>query len=247
MRKVGLLSLLLLLVCCLQIHAKVYLVSIGIADYPGKKNDLHISDNDAKTIAKVFQATKDASVKVLTNEAATKSALLSTMHTAFTDAESNDAVVLYFSGHGTPGALVCHDGLLTYQRIFEILKGCKATKKIVIADACYAGKMRTTKQQTNNYNSQSVMLFLSSRTNEKSMESKYQNSMFTIFLERGLRGGADINKDRRITARELYDFVHKGVIEASGNKQHPVMWGKFDNDMTVIKWQRYADKENKMP
>ena len=236
MRKVGLLSLLLLLVCCLQIHAKVYLVSIGIADYPGKKNDLHISDNDAKTIAKVFQATKDASVKVLTNEAATKSALLSTMHTAFTDAESNDAVVLYFSGHGTPGALVCHDGLLTYQRIFEILKGCKATKKIVIADACYAGKMRTTKQQTNNYNSQSVMLFLSSRTNEKSMESKYQNSMFTIFLERGLRGGADINKDRRITARELYDFVHKGVIEASGNKQHPVMWGKFNNDMTVIKW-----------
>ncbi|UKK55919.1 caspase family protein [Prevotella communis] len=236
MRKVGLLSLLLLLVCCLQIHAKVYLVSIGIADYPGKKNDLHISDNDAKTIAKVFQATKDASVKVLTNEAATKSALLSTMHTAFTDAESNDAVVLYFSGHGTPGALVCHDGLLTYQRIFEILKGCKATKKIVIVDACYAGKMRTTKQQTNNYNSQSVMLFLSSRTNETSMESKYQNSMFTIFLERGLRGGADINKDCRITARELYDFVHKGVIEASGNKQHPVMWGKFDNDMTVIKW-----------
>ena len=236
MRKVGFLSVLLLLICCLQIHAKVYLVSIGIADYPGKKNDLHISDNDAKTIAKVFQATKDASVKVLTNEAATKSALLSTMHTAFTDAESNDAVVLYFSGHGTPGALVCHDGLLTYQRIFEILKGCKATKKIVIADACYAGKMRTTKQQTNNYNSQSVMLFLSSRTNEKSMESKYQNSMFTIFLERGLRGGADINKDRRITARELYDFVHRGVIEASGNKQHPVMWGKFDNDMTVIKW-----------
>lgn len=236
MRKVGFLSVLLLLICCLQLHAKVYLICVGIADYPGKKNDLRISDNDAKTIAKVFQATKDASVKVLTNEAATKSALLSTMHTAFTDAESNDAVVLYFSGHGTPGALVCHDGLLTYQRIFEILKGCKATKKIVIADACYAGKMRTTKQQTNNYNSQSVMLFLSSRTNETSMESKYQNSMFTIFLERGLRGGADINKDRRITARELYDFVHKGVIEASGNKQHPVMWGKFDNDMTVIKW-----------
>jgi hypothetical protein len=96
--------------------------------------------------------------------------------------------------------------------------------------------MRTTQQQTNRYNSQNVMLFLSSRTNETSMETKFQNSMFTIFLERGLRGGADINKDRHITARELYDFVHKGVIEASGNKQHPVMWGKFDNDMTVIKW-----------
>lgn len=228
--------LLALVVFSIPVQAKVYLVSVGIADYPGKENDLRISDNDAKTIAKVFQATKDASVNVLTNEDATQSALLSTMHTAFADAESDDAVVLYFSGHGTPGALVCYDGLLTYQHIFKMLKGCKATRKIIIADACYAGKMRTTQQQTNSYNSQNVMLFLSSRTNETSMETKYQNSMFTIFLERGLRGGADTNKDRHITARELYDFVHKGVIEASKNKQHPVMWGKFDNNMTVIKW-----------
>ena len=230
------LTIFLFLASIIHIQAKVYVVSVGIADYPGTKNDLRISDNDAKTIAKVFLATKDASVKVLTNEDATQSALLSTMHTAFEDAESDDAVILYFSGHGTPGSLVCHDGLLTYQHIFKMLKGCKATRKIIIADACYAGKMRTTKQQTNSYNSQNVMLFLSSRTNETSLETKYQNSMFTIFLERGLRGGADINKDRRITARELYDFVYKGVIEASGKKQHPVMWGKFDNNMTVIKW-----------
>ena len=235
MRTVSLLTVLLLF-CCLQLQAKVYLVSVGIADYPGKENDLRISDNDAKTIAKVFQATKDASVNVLVNEAATQSALLSTMHNTFEDADYNDAVILYFSGHGTPGALVCYDGLLTYQHIFKMLKGCKATRKIIIADACYAGKMRTTRQQTDSYNNQNVMLFLSSRTNETSQETQYKNSLFTIFLERGLRGGADKDKNRQITARELFDFVHKGVIEASGNKQHPVMWGKFDNDMTVIKW-----------
>lgn len=225
-----------LLACAAPVQAKVYLVSVGIADYPDTKNDLRISDNDAKTIAKVFNATKDASVSVLVNEDATQSALLSSMHTMFEDAGSNDAVILYFSGHGTPGAIVCYDGLLTYQHIFKMLKGCKATRKIIIADACYAGKMRTNQQQTNSYNSQNVMLFLSSRTNETSMETEYQNSMFTIFLDRGLRGGADVNKDRRITARELYDFVHQGVIKASKNKQHPVMWGKFDNNMTVIKW-----------
>ena len=235
MRKNSIL-IVLLLICCLQLQAKVYLVSVGIADYPGKENDLRISDNDAKTIAKVFQATKDASVNVLVNEAATQSALLSTMHTTFEDADYNDAVILYFSGHGTPGALVCHDGLLTYQHIFKMLKGCKATRKIIIADACYAGKMRTTRQQTDSYNNQNVMLFLSSRTNETSQETQYKNSLFTIFMERGLRGGADKDKNRQITARELFDFVHKGVIEASSNKQHPVMWGKFDNDMTVIKW-----------
>ena len=235
MRNVSILTV-LLLICCLQLQAKVYLVSVGIADYPGKENDLRISDNDAKTIAKVFQATKDASINVLVNEEATQAALLSTMHTTFEDADYNDAVILYFSGHGTPGALVCHDGLLTYQHIFKMLKGCKATRKIIIADACYAGKMRTTRQQTDSYNNQNVMLFLSSRTNETSQETQYKNSLFTIFMERGLRGGADKDKNRQITARELFEFVHKGVIEASGNKQHPVMWGKFDNDMTVIKW-----------
>ena len=230
------LTIFLFFASIIHIQAKVYVVSVGIADYPGKENDLRISDNDAKTIAKVFQATKDASVKVLTNEDATQSALLSTMHTLFEDAQSDDAVVLYFSGHGTPGALACHDGLLTYQHIFKMLKGCKANKKMIIADACFSGKMRTTRQQSNKYNSQNVMLFLSSRTNETSQETQYKNSLFTIFLERGLRGGADKNRDRQITAREIYDFVHKGVIEASDDKQHPVMWGRFDNNMTIIKW-----------
>lgn len=220
----------------LPLLGKVYLVSVGIADYPGKDIDLRISDNDAKTIAKVFSATKDASVKVLVNEEATQSALLSTMHTLFLDAQSDDAVILYFSGHGTPGALVCYDGLLTYEHIFKMLKGCKANRKMIIADACYSGKMRTSKQQTASYNSQNIMLLLSSRTNEESQETKYKNSLFTIFLERGLRGGADVNKDRSITAREIYNFVHQGVTEASKGKQHPVMWGKFDNNMPVIKW-----------
>lgn len=226
----------LILIYSFQSQAKVYLVSVGIADYPGTRRDLRISDNDANTVAKVFNAAKDASVKVLVNAEATRSALLSTMQAVFANAESDDAVILFFSGHGAPGSFFCYDGALAYQPIFQVLKGCKASRKIIIADACYSGKMRTTNKQIASYNSQSLMLFLSSRTNEVSQETPFKNSMFTIFLERGLRGGADKNKDRRISARELYDFVHQGVIEASGSRQHPVMWGKFDNDMTVIKW-----------
>lgn len=37
-------------------------------------------------------------------------------------------------------------------------------------------------------------------------------------------------------AKEIYNFVHQGVVEASGNRQHPVMWGKFNETMLVIKW-----------
>ena len=53
------------------------------------------------------------------------------------------------------------------------------------------------------------------------------NDMYAVIRE---------NRDRTITALELYNFVHNGVTEASKNRQHPVMWGKFDNNMTIIKW-----------
>lgn len=235
MRK--LLLVILMMICLVPLaQSKVYLVSVGVADYPGTKSDLRISDNDAKTIAKIYKATKDASIKVLVNDKATMSALLSSMKTLYANAQSDDAVILYFSGHGAPGALCCYDGQLDYTDIFMTMKSCKASNKIILVDACFSGKMRTNKQQANNYNTQNIMLFLSSRTNETSMESAYRNSLFTIYLERGLRGGADKNKDRRVGARELFDFVHEGVIKASGDEQHPVMWGKFDHNMTVIKW-----------
>ena len=81
------------------------------------------------------------------------------------------------------------------------------------------------------------MFFLSSRSNESSIERPImKNGYFTAFLERGLRGGADNDLDRVITAKELYDFVSKGVKEISVDKQHPVMWGNFSNNMPVIKW-----------
>lgn len=228
--------MLLLLCTVCAMHSKVYIVSAGIADYPGTRNDLRISDNDAKVVAKLFTLTKDAETSILTNEKATKYALLNAMRSTFADAKTTDTVILFFSGHGVPGALMCYDGELSYQSIFKVFKECKASKKIIFADACFSGKMRSAKQQKPNYNTQSVMLFLSSRTSEMSQETQYKNSLFTIFLERGLRGGADKNRDRTITAKELYDFVHEGVSEASQGRQHPVMWGKFDNNMTVIKW-----------
>ena len=109
--------------------------------------------------------------------------------------------------------------------------------KVVIADACFSGKMRGNKSWEKALASEEVMFFLSSRGEEPSRETKYSNSLFTIYLERGLRGGADVNRDRTITAREIYDFCHTGVIKDSHNKQHPVMWGKFSGDMPIIVWK----------
>ena len=50
-----------------------------------------------------------------------------------------------------------------------------------------------------------VMLFLSSRDNETSIERKdMKNGFFTTCLVSALRGKADSNRDRTISAKELF-------------------------------------------
>lgn len=220
--------------------ARTYIVSVGIADYPGRQNDLRMSANDAKTIADIFKKNGKAEVESFVNSDVTIQKVCATMRLTFAKASPSDAIILYFSGHGVPGGLVCYDGVLYYSSVLSIMRQSKAQQKMIFVDACFAGKMRNTNKRNTNYSKENVMFFLSSRSTEKSLETPrqtgFKNSLFTVFLERGLRGGADTNKDRVITAKEIYNFVHQGVVEASGNRQHPVMWGKFDGNMPVIKW-----------
>ena len=54
---------------------------------------------------------------------------------------------------------------------------------------------------------------------------------------RSLKGGADTNRDRTITAKELYHAVSTGVRALSNEMQHPVMWGNFEDNMPVMVWK----------
>ena len=221
--------------CGLQ--AKTYMVCVGIADYPDTKNDLRVSAGDAVTVSKIFEKNNNADVVLLTDDEATVSATCVAMRTLFAKAGEDDVVIFFFSGHGVPGCFVCHDGYLKYKDITDIMAASKAQQKEIFADASFSGKARMTNRRNSDYSPTNVMFFFSSRDNEYSQERRgWKNSLFTAYLERGLRGGADTDRNRTITARELFDFVSKGVKAASEGKQHPVMWGKFDDDMPVIEW-----------
>lgn len=220
------------------VSPQTYLVCVGIADYPGNNMDLRVSAKDAKTIAEVFSASHNTEAHTLVNNAAKLSKVLTTLRTTFAKARPNDTVIFFFSGHGSPGTFLCYDGGLLYQQLFNILKDCRAKNKFIIADACYSGKMRTgRKRSPRKYNPDNIVLFLSSRTNEKSRETGFSNSLFTMYLERGLRGGADANKDKVVTAREIYKFVHDGITQIVDGKQHPVMWGRFNPNTPIISWR----------
>lgn len=231
------------LLSCLPLSgfAKIYLVAVGISDYPGTGHDLRLPANDAKTIAWLYGRNSAATRVTLTDSQATAENILSAMNSLYSNATTDDIIVLFFSGHGVKGSFVAYDGRLSYMRIIEAMAKSKARNKIIFADACFSGKMRgTTSSSTDDepgIRNANVMLFLSSRNNETSIEKKIMNNgLFTTYLERGLRGRADVNRDRTITAHELYEYVHKKVVKSSNDRQHPVMWGNFPDNMPVMVW-----------
>lgn len=234
---------LFLLTSFTTIQAKVYLVSVGITDYPGTSLDLTLPAKDAETISWLYSKNTSVVKEQLLNDRATMTNILSSMRRIFDQASTDDIVVLFFSGHGYPGGFVAYDGKLTYTQVRKAMASSMCKNKMIFADACFSGKIRTSGKSSQSSvqaaKKANVMLFLSSRSNEKSIErSGMQNGFFTTYLQKGLRGGADTNRDRVITAKELYDYVHKGVIEISHDKQHPVMWGKFSDNMPVMIWPK---------
>ena len=242
-----LVALLLLFVPCVcpsQEH--VYMISVGISNYPDKENRLKLPAKDAATMEWLYKRNgKLADSKLLTDNQATKTAIVDDATSIFAKADENDEVVFFFSGHGFKGSLCTYDGYLNYRFIRDLMSKCRAKYKVIYIDACFAGEMTKKKtdvpdaSETDSLTEHSeVLLFLSSRASEKSIEMAQvmRNAVFTAALQRGLRGGADIDKNKTITAKELFNYVSSNVKRLTNNMQHPVMWGKFDGEMPLMTW-----------
>lgn len=121
---------------------KIHLVSVGIADYPGVANDLTLPAKDAATVKWLYEKNSNAVTIILTNNAATKEAILSAIRTTFQYSSTDDIVVFFFSGHGYKGGFVAYDGYLSYEEVRQAMSVTHCKNKMIFADACFSGKMR---------------------------------------------------------------------------------------------------------
>lgn len=235
--------LLIMTIVALAARTETYVVCVGIGSYASPKvSNLSKTEKDAKAVAAFFKKGTD-NVITITGKYATKERILKSLQSQFDRAQKGDKIVFYFSGHGYPGGFCPYDmhkieDGLAYSEVINIMAKSKAKDKMIFADACNSGAIRqsptTSKPEPGN-----ILLFLSSRGNEYSIESSLlSNGYFTNYLLYGLRGKADSNADRTITAKELYDYVSTGVTRLSKGKQHPVMWGTFLDDLVIVKYRK---------
>lgn len=221
-----------------------YVVAVGLSNYkyPNLAPSLPCSVGDAKAISHFFHDYNGSKVFMLLNENATRDHILRVLKAQFAKSTVNDEIIFAFSGHGVQGGLTSYDikdasGVISYNEIQSIMKASKARRKIIFAMACYSGglTLKNGNAYKRNTEKTSVMLYTSSRSSEVSWEQKdmYNSYFFKRILE-AFRGAADRNRDRKITARELFNYVYPKVIGDTDGLQHPQMWGKFDDSMVVV-------------
>ena len=145
---------------------------------------------------------------------------------------------LYFMLHDTKLADMPNTALPMTELQEALDHSVRAERLVVLVDTCHSAglsgeKLVTTRGVENNlinlytaklFNETGRAVLTSSDVNEVSRESPRWgggHGIFTWALLEGLRGGADANSDRFVTAGELFSFVHDRVSIETAFRQNP--------------------------
>jgi hypothetical protein len=238
-----------------RVQPKIWAVVIGISSYIHMPA-LRFTDDDAYRFYAFLKSPQgggipDEQIKILIDEEATRKRILETLRDVFGRADTNDLVMLYYSGHGLKGAFVPIDfdgynNKIFHTEINQLLEKSAAKYKLCIADACHSGgfvgaKGTIPQSEIMNYYYKSLAqsesgtaLILSSKSEENSLESSgLRQGVFSHFLIRGLKGEADSDRNNVVTIQELFEFIYGKVRGYTALRQSPVLKGDFDPYMTV--------------
>ena len=232
---------------------RVWAMIIGVANYPHIRS-LNYTDDDAYRVANFLQrpeggALPDEQIRILIDESATRNKILAETRALFSNADGDDVVLFYFSGHGMDGSFLPRDftgstNKLYHSEIRKIFDSSNAKHKICLADACHSGSLdRSNKDMgaviDNYYNAWSsssggMVLMMSSKAEETSIENNgLRQGIFSHFLMRGLYGAANSNGDNLIRLDELFDYVQENVSHYTHQYQTPMIYGDKSIDLPI--------------
>ncbi|MEP7337338.1 MAG: tetratricopeptide repeat protein [Acidobacteriota bacterium] len=244
---------------------KLWAVVIGVSTYKNlaRKEQLEYAHRDAEAFAAFLRSPggggfPSSQLTLLTNQAATLSAIRSALGTTLPrSVEPDDMVIIYFAGHGVvegehDGYLLAHDSdpqnlyatALQLSELNRIISDrLKARNVILIADACHSGQLGWNSRGAANTtmvsryldevgkSGKGVFRLLGSRADQRSYEDKQWgggHGCFTWFLLEGLKGNADRDKDGFVRMGELLEFLSDAVPKATNALQHPRGAGDID-------------------
>ncbi len=242
-----------------KVRDRAYAVVIGIEQYQQALPKADFAAHDAEVMGQYLSKVlgyPEENVVVLLNERATKTGIEKYVEAWLPDhVEKDDAVFIYYSGHGAPNAktgkayLVPYDGDPAFvektsyplDRLYEYLANLPAREVVVMLDSCFSGAggrsviakgMRPMVLSVENpvlAKGKTVVLAASSGEQVSSTYIQKGHGLLTYFFLKGLQGEADQNKDRNIELTELFEYLRPQVERVARrefhNEQKPQLLG----------------------
>jgi hypothetical protein len=142
-------------------------------------------------------------------------------------------VVVYYSGHSDEDGLLIGNDRVSYDELRARIQGIPAEVRLAILDSCASGAFTRRKGGVRrapflmdaSADTKGHAYLASSAINEVAQESdRIGASFFTHYLVSGLRGAADVNRDRRVTLQEAFEFAAQETLarteKTQGGPQH---------------------------
>ena len=234
----------------------LYVLAIGIAKYRDASISLGYPEKDAKDFVEALKLQQgrlygDVHVVILTNEQATRQAVLANLAQMKDRVKGDDVAVLFMAGHGFNAT----DGTYFYVPfdfdkttaeasavVYSAIRGALAeipARTMLFIDTCHAGNVLGKTDLTAVINDltareNNVIVFASSTQKELSQESdEWNNGAFTKALVEGLRGGGDVFKEGKVMYTGLHAYVSRTVSVLTQNTQHPIVMPGGIEDFVV--------------
>jgi hypothetical protein len=226
----------------------LYVAAVGVSRYANPVINLRQAAKDAHDFAHSLERQQGAfyeavHTRVLTDEGATRAAVLDALKWLRTAPGANDIAVLFLAGHGVVDAadtyyFLPHDmrernlkrTAVSESQLRDALAEVKG-RTLFFVDTCYASRAigRLDRRETTRLASglsQSelgVIVFSGSAARQESLESTaWGNGAFTKALLDGLAGLADGRRIGFVTHVGLDDYVAQAVRELTEGRQTPV-------------------------
>ena len=214
-------------------YSKVYGVFYGTNGW-----NLSCPENDITDLAKLYR-NRGASIFLIRGKSVTKRNVITYLKKQASVCDEDDMLIFAYSGHGWNGGMSCGYDCITYYEIISIFNTCKACRKVIFTGACESGGIRDAIKKAKLPSNGQIFALTASRKNEYSYEQVgARHSYFYGRIINGLKGAADKDENRIVTAKELFEYLSKYVRNDAciDDGEHPTAYGKFNDNLRLISW-----------
>ena len=222
------------------VRMRRFALMAGFNDGGPARPMLHFATSDAQAMSRVLRTLGGVSSEdLLLVQEPTRAAFLAAFDrldqlvAAGRVAGVRREVVVYYSGHSDEEGLLIGGDRVSYDELRTRIQAVPADVRLAILDSCASGAFTRHKGGVRrapflldaSANTKGHAFLTSSAVNEVAQESnRIGASFFTHYLVSGLRGAADVNRDRRVTLQEAFQFASQETLahteKTRGGPQH---------------------------